>query len=129
MIDKRSGKRKLEERKLRLPKPPMIVCNPAKCEEDCPQRNLKQGDGSDEFKEILKNYLLIHHVERTEIPEDGSCIIEAWAHVFCPPDSMYDYDTEINKQLEEFFNEIGVNIEEESWGDEGFSMSGIVNYR
>jgi hypothetical protein len=42
--------------------------------------------------------------------------------------SIKEISSKSEKQFEAFFKEIGVNIDELGFGDEGFSMSGIVYY-
>jgi len=104
------------------------TCKPEKCVKACPQRNLKLEKGTDEYDQILKKFPLIHHVEKQECPEDKFYTIEAWSHLYCPPERMYDYEDEINDQFEKFFKEIGIEIDEYSWGIEGLSVSAIIEY-
>jgi hypothetical protein len=104
----------------------LSLCNPGKCKIDCKYKTFGKDNTYHEYDEILKKYPLISHIEKTEYPLKNFYSIEVFSKVFCPPGTLYDHEDEVLNQIDRFFQEIGVECDDEGFGIGFFSASGSI---
>jgi hypothetical protein len=136
MVLSRQEKRRVDKKKMNKPvqessnfpgMKKIPICNPSACDIDCSYKTFGKENQSHEYDEILKKYVLISHVEKTEDDDDNSASIEVFSKVFCPPDAMYDYENEVMNQIEKFFEEINNEYDEFGYGIGFFSASAYID--
>jgi len=102
------------------------ICNPDACEEDCEHRNFGKEDRFPDHDEVLKKYVLVSHIEKTGNPGENSHTIEVFSKLFCPPETMDGFRDAVMDQIEQVFDEIGIEPEEEGTGEGFFSARARV---
>jgi len=105
----------------------ITLCNPCKCKTDCNYKTFGKDNPFHGYDEILKKYPLISHIEKTEYPLKNFFSIEVFSKVFCPPCTLFDHEDEVLNQIDKFFQEIGVECDDEGFGRGFFSASASIN--